>query len=262
MSATGTAPVVPPTARILGQVIGVERHLRAKDNEMGTDLQKRVQVTQLVTGLEKIYTPDQVDAPPEHIFPDESKEVSLTVEEALREAIRYATPAMNIVATKDRTNQRASADIIIRGSTLVHDVPVSHLLWLENYLGEWRKFVAVLPVMDRAKRWIPVDGSNGLYTAEGETAGKYVEETVPLVLHPGNDRHAPNAVPLTKKVHVGTFRTTHFTGAITEDRKRQLLDRADELIAAVKDATARANRTTAVEDVTEGGALFGYLLNG
>lgn len=260
-----TTRATPVSTRSLGQVIGVEKTHRAKDNETGTRVMKQVQVKTLTAGHSKVFTPNDPDSlvkHPEYAAPDEHKEVALTVEAALQEAVRHAIPAVNITATKDRTNQRANADIIVRGAVLVPDVPVSHLLWLEHYLSEWRKFMSVLPVLDAEKRWERVDGRTGLFRSDGAETPRFVHETVPLVLHPGTEKHAPIAEKITKDTHVGRFAMTHFSGAVTEDRKRELVDRADELLVAVKDAVARANRTQAAEEIAEGGALFGYLLNG
>jgi hypothetical protein len=165
---------------------------------------------------------------------------------------------MDVVATKDRTNQNANADLIVDGEVMIASVPVSHLLWLEDYLAEWRKLLAVLPVLNPTRNWTP-DKGRAIYVSDTEETSRFLKKTVPLVLHPGNDRHAPQAQPIVEETEVGKYAATELSGAVLESRKKQLLANADVLQAAVKDGIARANQTVAVE-VTEGELLLTRLL--
>ena len=250
-------------AKSLAQVVGVEKHLRKKDNEVGSTLKKGVQVPSLVTGRTKVFQvlDDAEQEIPRHQHgQNEYQQVALTVENALKEAGGYSAAALNVIASKDRTNQVATADVEFRGEALLRDVPVSHLLFLENYLTEWRTFLAVLPVLDPSRKWTEDSGELGLFRSEPEITQRVVQDEVPVVLYPHTDKH-PAQVQLVKKgVHVGDFTTTILSGAVTQDRKKRLLDNCDELIAAVKDAVARANKTTAIEETTEGPALMAALL--
>jgi hypothetical protein len=249
-------------SRTLSQVIGVLTAVRQKDNDMGTELKKKVQSETLTTGLSKVYTPD-ADPDEEGARgiltarqPNSYKAVAVRVEDALKEAMEYSVPAMDAVATNDKTNQVASADIVVNGTPLARDVPISHLLWLEKYLGEWRKFIALLPTLDPTKNWTLDDG---VYKSDTVKQGSFVKEVVPLVLHPGTDKHPPQVQAIEKSVHVGEYANTSLSGAVYDSRKKELLDRADLLIRAVKDAAARANQTLAIE-VREGEAILGFLL--
>ena len=245
--------------RILAQVVGVETAARQKDNDTGKDLLKRVQSEALTTGHNKVFTPLQDPEESGTLTvhePNSFKPVALTVPDSLKEAMTHAIPALDIVATKDKTNQSANADVLIDGSPLLTGVPVSHLLWLEKYLTEWRKFISVLPVLNPTKKWNP--GDSGIYVSDPEETGSFTKEIVPLVLHPGTDKHPPQVQAIEKRIQVGHYTTTSLSGAIKESRKRELLERSDTLINAVKDAIARANQTAATE-VTEGETLFGFL---
>ena len=71
-------------------------------------------------------------------------------------------------------------------------------------------------------------------------------------------KHPPQVQAIEKRIQVGHYTTTSLSGAIKESRKRELLERSDTLINAVKDAIARANQTPATE-ITEGETLFGFL---
>lgn len=63
---------------------------------------------------------------------------------------------------------------------------------------------------------------------------------------------------VTKEVPVGTWTTRKFSGALTENRKRELLDRVHALQDAVKTARERANQAEAPV-VSVGAEIFGYL---
>lgn len=247
-------------AKTLSQVVGVEKHLRKKDNEVGSALKKQVQVAQLITGRTKTFRPKDDELPPEQHGHDEYQQVALTVEDALKEAGAYSAAALNVIASKDRTNQIAKAEVEFRGSVLLHDVPVSHLLFLENYLTEWRTFLAVLPLLDPARKWTEDEGRQGLWKSAVETTDRNLPSKVPVVLYPHTDKHAAQVQLVDQPVFVGWFDNQILSGAITRDRKKALLDNCDDLITAVKEAVAQANKTVAIEEATEGPALMAALL--
>ena len=250
--------------RTLSQLVGTITAIRAKDNDTGKELVKKVQNEDLVTGLIRQHIAlEFMDEETARrmlvgVQPDVHKKVALTVPDALRLAMQDAIPAMDAVASNDRTNQRANADVTLPdGTTLLANVPVSHLLWLGKYLSEWRKFISVLPVLNPTKNWTLSDSN--VYKSDTESKVSTARKVIPLVLHPGNDKHAPQVQPLEDTVPVGRYETTALSGAIYADRKRVLLTRFDMMIAAVDDATARANQTPVVE-VQEGEALLSFLL--
>jgi len=246
-------------ARTLGQVIGVEKHLRQADNDAGKMIKKNVQSEALTTGLTKVYRPDDDNAPSTAREPNKHKAVAVKAEEALREAMQYAVPAMDITATKDRTNQVASADLLTPdGGVLIPRVPISHLLWLEHYLGDWKGFLSVLPVLDPTKNWTRDDGQ-GIHKGDSEETVRFAKETAVLALTPTTKEHPGSGQPYIKETRVGVYLSTVLSGAVKESRKKELIAKADLLLAAVKDAIARANQTQAVE-VREGEIILGFLL--
>jgi hypothetical protein len=248
-------------ARTLAQVIGVERKTRQADNDAGKQARKNLTEAR-VTGQLVEYKPDVADEelPPSARSTSQYQIVQSKVTEELDTARRYSEEAINVVATKDATNMFASADIIVDGTVLQAGVGISHLLWLEGYLTEWRGFIAGLPTLSSTRRWTPVSTEQGLWVADPEEVPKTSKETVPLILHPGNDKHPPQVTTIQKDVRTGrTVKTAH-SGAIPGQRKQELLDNCDKLIRAVRDAIARANLTTATEVTGEGAAIMDYLL--
>jgi len=251
-------------ARTLSQLVGTITGIRQRDNDFGKEMVKRVQNESLTTGLVKVHHPlaEMTDEQRRGMLlgtqADISKQVALTVPDALRQAMEYAIPALDAVATNDRTNQDANADVTLPdGTILLANVPVSHLLWLSKYLSEWRKFIAVLPVLDPTKNWTA--GDSHVYKADVETRVSSTKKVVPLVLHQGTDKHAPQVQAIEDTIPTGHYESVALSGAVYPSRKRELTDRFDMVIAAVDDATARANQTQVV-DVKEGEALMSFLL--
>lgn len=245
--------------RTLGQIIAVERAMRKKDDDEGSRFKREVQKEKALAGMTKTYVPNDEDAPVSERREPEYTEVQVRVEDVLNKVRSYTVPAVDVTATKDRTNQNARANITVNGQVIATDVPISHLLWLEKtYLPEMRGFFAVLPTLDPTRRWTWDEG-RGVYVSAPEETARSLKEEVPLILAPATKEH--QAVPKTviKETPVGKYTTIHLSGAVTATRKQEILDRMDTLRLAVKDAIARANRTTAIE-VHEGDALMDYLL--
>jgi hypothetical protein len=247
-------------AKTLGQVIAVERTLRQRDNDEGARIKRDLAKEPLTLGAVKEYTPDDDNAPASDRVPTQYAEVQHRVEDDLALAVQYAVPAINAAATKDTTNTLAKATIFVDGQPLLQDVPISHLLWLEHYLAEWRGFLNTLPVLAATKVW-DWDRDSRVFRARPEITARNLKTTEPLVLHPGTDKHPPQVTTVNKETHVGTYTNTVLSGAIPAARKRELIDRCAALEVAVKDAVARANRTP-VAEVAEGEALLGFILNG
>jgi hypothetical protein len=247
-------------AKTLGQVIAVERSLRQKDNDEGARIKRDLAKEPLTLGQVKEYTPDDDNAPQSERVPTQYQEVQHKVEADLRLAMQYAVPAIDAAATKDTTNTLAKATIYVNGAALLNDVPISHLLWLEHYLAEWRGFLNTLPVLAATKEWT-WDRDSRIFRARPEITARNLKTVEPLVLHPPTDKHPAQVTTVNKETHVGTYTNTVLSGAIPAYRKRELIDRCAALEVAVKDAVARANRTP-VAEVNEGETLLGFIVNG
>ena len=61
------------------------------------------------------------------------------------------TRLFDVTATKDWTNCVARADVVVDGTPLLRDVPVTYLLFLEKQLVDLHTFVKKLPVLDAVR---------------------------------------------------------------------------------------------------------------
>lgn len=246
--------------RTLGQVIAVERATRQQDNNVGKEFQKYLPKEEHWKGSRKIYRHFDAEAPEaERNVPDEYQAVHLRVEDVLDELAKYSAAALDITATKDRTNCDARADIEVDGQVIARDVPISHLLFLQDYFTEWGSTLKLLPVLNPARSWTPVSGERGLHAGEPEKRLRSLKTEEPLVLYDATDKHPAQVKTTIKETPVGEYTTTMLSGAVTEQRKRELLTNLHKLLLAIKDAIARANRTP-VTEVTEGEDLLKFLL--
>jgi hypothetical protein len=246
-------------ARTLGQVIAVERATRQQDNNIGAELLKLLPKEEHFKGLRMTYRHfDEAEAE-RNAVPDEYQAVHLRVEDVLDEIAEYSSAALDITATKDRTNCDARADIIIDGVVIVPEVPISHLLFLQDYFTEWGKTVKAVPVLNPARNWTPVNGEPGLFAAEPEKVTRKLKNEEALELYPATKEHPAQVKTTIRETPVGEKTTTMLSGAVTSQRKKELLTNLHKLLLAVKDAIARANRAP-VTEISEGEDLMKFLL--
>lgn len=248
--------------RTLGQLIAVERNLRQEDNRVGSDIRKTLAKEALVTGLVKTYHPfaevDGEDRSAHQHVPDQYTAVQHRVEDDLDLAMQHAIAAMDVVAAKDHTNCNAKADVRVGDEILATGVPISHLLWLQKYLGEWRAFLSELPVIKPDKEWT-YDSNDRVWKSKVEETVRPVKEIVPVIMYPATDKHPAQVQAVSKDIPIGKYKTITLSGAISPQRKRNLLDNISTVLLAVKDAIAVANRTPAVE-VQEGRKILEFIL--
>jgi hypothetical protein len=253
---------MPERALTLGQVVGNLKQAREAGNRAGIALRNGLK-DQHVTGLNRTFTPDDDDQREQkrqlQQNADEYRAVPFRVMEQLAADAAVTANALDWALTQDVANCSAKADVIVNGTALLTQVPISHLLHLEKSFSEYKAVIlAQLPVLDPAKDWTE-DTDRKLWRSRPEKTGAFVSRDEPVTLHQGTDKHPPQAVLAPRRIHIGEWEAVIWSGAVGEERKRQLLARADVLIAAFKEAVAVANHTPASK-LAEGDKLFGFLL--
>ena len=192
----------------------------------------------------------------------ESKDLVTTVHETLDYALKYWGDAEDVLFQKNKSNQKAVANIVVGDETIVADVPVDELLGLEVRLTRLRHLFDLMPTQNAATEWVPADvnGLTGAVKTKNARVTTKTEKTmVPIVMAPATDKHpAQVKESYTDKV-IGRFNETKFSGAATSLQKAEALENIDNLIAAVKQARMRAN---SIEHVTDkiSDALVTYLM--
>lgn len=245
----------------LGEVVAVEKAARQSANKSTAVVLQNIQRKEPVTGFSQVYIPDVEDPTGRSDKPPKGDLLQFRSEEALTELARLLTVPMDLTAAKDWANAQATADVIVGDTTILPGVPVTYLLWLEHQLDEIIGFFRALQVTDPSKDWVWDASDNSYRTRVPEVRISEEKGQKALVLIPPTQYQACEAIPVPDNHREGEWRITHFSGAVSRQRKTELVERGEAVKAAIKQARERANHTGAPrQDV--GGPVWDFLLNG
>lgn len=223
----------------LHQILAVERDRRQTSKRRVTDAYQQLQRPALLAGIARSYQPknDEGDQ-----LPSESTKVQVRAQQALVEARAEFIALWDVVATKDFGNTIASADIVVDGTTLVENAPVTYLLWLEKELTDLHTLVSKLPTLDSAEEW-EFSEEQDCYATEPVQTHRTKKVPRLLTKAPATDKHAAQVDVWQEDVVDGYWTTIKYSGALPATTVREMLDRVNALRDAVKIARANANET-------------------
>jgi hypothetical protein len=238
----------------LNQVIALTKGAKSNGEAALTQAYHATQKTALLAGITKTYKPRDDDG---ETLPSEGIKLQLRVEEILDNVIASQVLMLNLTATMDAGNQAARADVVVDGVVVLTAAPVTTLLTLEKKLVDYVTFVGKLPVLDPSETWTYSDNSESFQTVpSAKTRSKKVPRN--HVKAAATDKHPAQVEVYYEDVVVGDWTTIQFSGAIPEARRRELVEKATKLQAAVKVAREWANMTD-TPDVKIGDAIFAAL---
>jgi len=238
----------------LNQIIAVEKGVKSKSFQELTDAHHAVQKAALLSGIARTYQPKDEEG---EQLPPEATKVQVRTEEVLREVSKTLTRLFDVTATKDATNCVAKANVVVDQKTLLSDVPVSYLLFLEKQLTDLHTFVKKLPLLDAAEDW-NFDESADYWRTEQVRTIRTKKVPRNHVKAEATEKHPAQVEVYYEDVAVGYWTTVKFSGALPAKRVNDILDRVLKLQTAVKFAREEANSIEAV-DQRVGAAVFGYL---
>jgi len=240
----------------LNQIIAIVNGEKGRAEKAITGVYKRLQKEQLFSGLSRTYRPKDEDGTP---LPPESTRVQTTVDEELAAARKAKTRLFDLVATQDAANCVAVADVKVDGRTVLASVPVTTLLFLEKQLVDLHTLVNALPTLDPAVEW---DYSPDAGSYRSKPTEKTRTQKVPktLVKYEATKEHPAQVDVFTEDVVVGYWETVLFSGAVPADRKREMVERVQQLQDAVKSAREEANNLE-VMDRSMGREVFDFLFD-
>lgn len=243
----------------LHQLLALSKAVHSTTEGEVTRAYHDAQRTALFAGLTRVYKAKDVDDG--DILPPERKMVQMTATDVLSRAVEAWTRQADVVATKDVTNTRARADVIVDGNVILSNVPVTTLLYLEKMLGNVGEMIKKLPVLDPEVDWgNGPDAATGLWKSSPEQTVRTKKVPKAFVKAPATDKHPAQVDTFTEDVIVGTWEKTLFSGAFPASTKLDLLRRAQTLQASVKMAREYANQAE-VTETKIGGPIFDYLLS-
>lgn len=238
----------------LNQLIALEKGVTNRALQELTDVHHKLQKNTLYSGISRNYRPRDEEG---ERLPSESTRVQVRVNEELGKVRDSLERLFDVVATKDKTNTLASADIVVGDTTIAHNVPVPTLLYLEKKLTDILTFVKKLPKLDPSEEWEWDSTSDCWRTPVTET---HRTKKVPKAFTkaPATERHPAQVEMFTEDIIVGYWETVKFSGALTSEQVREMVSRVTALQDAVKTAREEANSHD-VEDLKIGSAITRYI---
>ncbi len=241
----------------LNQLVAVEKGEKASVNKETALIFQAASKPDLFAGFTKTYEP-LVEGGAQ--YPDDTKAVVHTVGQLLNAFSAPTARLMDVTASKENTNRKAVADVVVDGTVIIEKAPVTFLLQFEKYLQqEVRGLVTSLPTLDQAQTWDPdPSGAAGTFVTAEVKRGKTRKVNKVLTLAPATDKHPAQVQVVAEDELEGYWTEKRQSGAVSAARKLELVQRVDKLINAVKFAREEAN-SVEVEDLKVGSAVFGYL---
>ena len=239
----------------LNQIIAVEKGVKSRSFSELTEAHHALQKSALLSGIARTYQPKDEEG---EQLPPESTRVQVRTEEVLRDIATTLTKLFDVTATKDATNCVAKANVVVDDQTLLTDVPVSYLLFLEKQLADMHTFIRKLPVLDAAESWTFNESADCWSTEPVRTIRT---KKVPRnhVKADATEKHPAQVEVYYEDIAIGYWTTVKFSGALPAKRVSEILERVEKLQQAVKFAREEANNTEVVARKV-GEKVFGYLL--
>jgi hypothetical protein len=238
----------------LNQLIAVLQSVKQNATKAKTEVYHLVQKPALFQGLSRTFHPREEDG---FVHPSETQKLTLKASELLDKFDQACSEFWDLSATQDWANTEAKASIVVDGQTILPDVPVSYLLFLEKQLIDVKTFIQSLPILAIDKDWRH-DPSRGCYVTEPKETVKTKKITEFVTVFEPTEHHPGQAKEVTKDVVEGTWSLVEFSGALPKDRVDELLKRVDKLSKAVIQAREEANsKDVAQKQVAS--SVFAYL---
>lgn len=246
--------------RKLYQVLANVNSVKSRESDEITRLHKISQVRGLYDGQVRSYQPVSDDETER--LPDEATRVQQNGTALLAEARASFARLLDAEAMRDYTNLsvQARADIVIEGTTVLRQVPAIYCLALEKQLTDLRTLVAKLPTLDPAFDWEFDPNTDGYRTKQVQTVRtkKVLRNHVKAE---ATEKHPAQVEVFTEDVKVGTWNTIKQSAAFPASRVRELVERIDRAIQAVRVAREEANGADVVE-TSIGAPLMGWIFGG
>lgn len=238
----------------LNQIIAVEKGVKSSSQRDLTDAYHAMQKPALLSGISRTYQPKDDEG---EQLPPESTKVQRRVQEVLRDVAATLTKLFDVTATKDVTNAVAKADVKVDGNTLLADVPVTYLLFLEKQLTDIHTLVKNLPVLDAGESW-SFNESADCWATDPVRTNRTKKVPRNHVKAEATEKHPAQVEVYYEDIAVGYWTTVKFSGALPAKRVSEILERVDKVQQAVKFAREEANNTEVV-DRKIGEKVFDYL---
>lgn len=187
-----------------------------------------------------VFTPN---AEGEQAVTESQSDIQTTVTKELDWVTAHLTKSLNAAYQVAEANTQARADIVLDNGTVVAaGVPATALLELEKRVSEITDLLKNVPTLDPAKGFQPDPArGEGYFQARAVTKGRTKKVNKPIVLYDATDKHPAQTQMVSEDVEVGKIQEQEWSSLLTPARKSELINKAEILGRAVRQARSRAN---------------------
>lgn len=192
-------------------------------------------------------------------------DIQTTVRKELEWIAPHLAKAMDAGYQVADANTKARADVVLDDDTvLLKGIPATCLLELEKRLSDWvLNLVKGIPTLDPAKGFqLDEKRGAGIYKARDVNKNRTKKDSKVIVLHPPTREHPAQTQLVAVDVPVGTISEQEWSGLISPSEKSAIIDRAEQLLRAVKRARSRANDQEVNTSLRLGKSLLAYVFDG
>ena len=195
-------------------------------------------------------------------YPTERKELITTVKEKLDYTAKHWAKYLDIVMMREQTNSSGVAKASVQvGDKFFGEYGATTLLAIEKNLTQFILMLREVPTLDPAHEWIEDDqNSNRFISKHPSEQNRTQKKSKPIVMYEATKEHPAQVVMETYDTIVGKWTGTRTSGKIRPADKATMLDRAEELLIAVKKARTAANECEVV--TANSNVFFDHIING
>lgn len=205
--------------------------------------------------LESLVEDENVEAAEEH------HEMTTTVHDKLSWISGFIIDYIDVVVQKEKTNQKAHANLIIDGKVITENLPATFLLGLETKFKRIRELFMAIPTLPPGISWKESE-QRGAHVYEAEHPEKKYKTAKTFqhkVLYDATKEHPAQIERWEETRNVGIYVTERWCGMISPKEKADFLLKVDKIIQACKKARQRANCEPVV-DITIGKELINFIM--
>ena len=242
----------------LHQLLAILTSAKNRADEIKTEIYHLVQKPALFSGISRTYSPTDSEG---YVYPSESTPVQKSLPDLINQFFTGYQELWELAATQDWANTEAKADVVVDGVTILRDVPVTHLLYLEKQvLVDARTFLSKIPVLDGDKSWT-YDSNRGAFVTSPRQTTKTKKVSKPIVLYDATKEHPAQVKEVTEDIVEGTWTTIDLSGALPAETVKILQAKVAKLLKAVVIAREEANGLVVTPKSTFA-PIFDYLTDG
>lgn len=238
----------------LNQIVALAPTKKTRAKEVMEAVYHQFQKPPLFDGISRKYEPKDETG---DRLPPENKLPQLRVDDLIAQLKDAMVESLDVIATQDASNCEAKASIVVDGKTIVADVPVTHLMFLEKQLSDIAALVSKIPTPAPEEVWEANGQSDYLHTKPSQAVRT---KKIPRnhIKYEATKEHPAQVEMYTEDVIVGTWTTIKYSGTMPSAEKTATMDRVRQLQEAVKIAREQANGID-VKPVKEGDAILDFI---